>query len=399
MKQMPDRKWDVFISHASEDKDVFVRPLARALSQLGVKVWYDEFSLEVGDSLARSIDEGLAGSRYGIVVISPSFMQKRWPERELRGLVQREVLAEEKLILPIWFGVTQQEVVKFSPPLADAFALDAIHMDAEQIALSLLKIVRPDVYRKQPRSDLQKLLTGEALRELQREVDLQQLQTFVRISSIVAPDLKETVVGLSIMTKNIERHFDKEEFRADLVKYLINITARLSTLAGRLSHPVVSPQGSDETVVLRRHRTDVIAVFNRVLDSTVPPDHSPYELEIRFPPSLIVVIEEPQLESIIENLVINALEAIGSKGGRLTIEAGQRPNEIFFSVRDTGIGMSEEFMREKLFRPFMSTKRTRVGLGLYIAREVVRAYGGRIDVESKQGVGTTFSVVFPIYNF
>ena len=97
------KEWDAFISHAYEDKDDFVRPLAQALAQLGVNAWYDEFTLEVGDSLSRSIDKGLAGSRYGIVVISPSFIQKKWPERELRGLVAREIEEEQKVILPVWF--------------------------------------------------------------------------------------------------------------------------------------------------------------------------------------------------------------------------------------------------------------------------------------------------------
>src|SRR6185436_12735864 len=101
-----EKKWDVFISHASEDKDDFVRPLAQALAQLGVKVWYDEFTLVVGDSLSRSIDRGLTASTYGIVIISPSFIEKKWPERELRGLVAREIEEEQKVILPIWLGVT-----------------------------------------------------------------------------------------------------------------------------------------------------------------------------------------------------------------------------------------------------------------------------------------------------
>jgi hypothetical protein len=78
-----NKKWDLFISHASEDKDSFVRPLATALRQLGVMVWYDEFSLSIGDSISRSIDSGLANSKYGLVVISESFIRKKWPEYEL----------------------------------------------------------------------------------------------------------------------------------------------------------------------------------------------------------------------------------------------------------------------------------------------------------------------------
>jgi hypothetical protein len=102
-------KWDVFVSHASEDKESFVRPLAAALQSLGVSVWYDEFSLRTGDSLCRSIDKGIAGSRYGLVVISPHFIAKPWPEYELRGLVSRE-MGEDRVILPIWHGVTRREV-------------------------------------------------------------------------------------------------------------------------------------------------------------------------------------------------------------------------------------------------------------------------------------------------
>lgn len=83
--------WDVFISHASEDKSDFVQPLAKILTEFGVRVWYDEFTLRLGDSLSRSIDEGLSRSRFGLVVISPSFISKHWPEYELRGLVAREI--------------------------------------------------------------------------------------------------------------------------------------------------------------------------------------------------------------------------------------------------------------------------------------------------------------------
>ena len=95
------KQWDAVISHASEDKDDFVRPLAQALNQLGVRIWYDEFARNIGDSLSRAVDKGLAESSYGIAIISPSFIEKKWPERELRGLVAREVQEEQKVILPV----------------------------------------------------------------------------------------------------------------------------------------------------------------------------------------------------------------------------------------------------------------------------------------------------------
>ncbi|MEH1841791.1 MAG: GUN4 domain-containing protein [Nostoc sp.] len=119
-------KHDVFISHASEDKDSFVTPLAKKLKDIGYEVWYDEFSLRLGDSLRRSIDYGLANSKYGIVVISPNFLRKEWPQRELDGLMAREINGS-KVILPIWYEVNFDDVLRYSPTLADRLAVKTSH--------------------------------------------------------------------------------------------------------------------------------------------------------------------------------------------------------------------------------------------------------------------------------
>jgi hypothetical protein len=173
----PQQQYDLFISHASEDKEEFVRPLAGALVNLGVSVWFDDFSLRVGDSLSRSIDQGLAGSRFGVVVLSRAFIQKRWTEYELRGLIAREAAGGgNKIILPIWHGVTHEEVLTFRPPLADKRALDTRHLDAEAIALQLLQEIRPDIYASHPRADLQRLASGEMLETLRDEIEQTRIQ-------------------------------------------------------------------------------------------------------------------------------------------------------------------------------------------------------------------------------
>lgn len=117
-------RWDVFISHATEDKEPFVRQLAESLQDAGLKIWYDRFALKVGDSLRRSIDEGLALSRFGVVVLSPFFFAKKWPQLELDGLVAREIIGR-KVILPIWHNIDANEVRKFSPILADRLAVNS----------------------------------------------------------------------------------------------------------------------------------------------------------------------------------------------------------------------------------------------------------------------------------
>lgn len=130
------KQYDFFISHASEDKDDIVRNLADALRENGFEVWYDEFELKIGDSLRKKIDEGLVNSKYGIVIISPSFVRKNWTEYELNGMVAREMYGH-KVILPIWHKISKDEVLKFSPTLADKMALNTSIQSTKDIINAL----------------------------------------------------------------------------------------------------------------------------------------------------------------------------------------------------------------------------------------------------------------------
>jgi hypothetical protein len=114
--------FDIFISHASEDKDSIARPLYEELKNKGVSVWFDEAVLSLGDSLRRKIDEGLSKCKYGVVILSPSFLSKEWPQRELDGLVARETASGKKAILPIWHEIDYETVLRYSPILADKLA-------------------------------------------------------------------------------------------------------------------------------------------------------------------------------------------------------------------------------------------------------------------------------------
>jgi len=134
------KDYDVFISHASEDKDSVVRPLAHALRDGGLEVWYDEFELKIGDSLRRKIDDGLAHSRFGIVVLSRSFISKGWTNYELDGLVTRAVDGSQ-VLLPIWHDITKQELVDYSPSLADRVARSTGTHTVDEIASEILEVI------------------------------------------------------------------------------------------------------------------------------------------------------------------------------------------------------------------------------------------------------------------
>lgn len=139
-----NKEYDVFISHASEDKDSVVRPLALALKEKGVNVWYDEFELKIGDSLRRKIDQGLSKSKFGIVVISRSFIKKGWTNYELDGLMTKAISGQQ-ILLPIWHDITKQEVIDYSPSLADKVARNTSQETVEEIASEVAELIHSSI--------------------------------------------------------------------------------------------------------------------------------------------------------------------------------------------------------------------------------------------------------------
>lgn len=235
---------------------------------------------------------------------------------------------------------------------------------------------------------------AERLRELiAREAESRQFQSFMRISAMVTHDLKNAIAGLSMLVSNMEKYFDREEFRADAIESLREATEKLKRTAARLSEPAMSLSGEYR---LASRPTDLVPIIRRVLATNAEPTYPLNDIEARLPEKLVVTVEPERVENVVENLVINALEAMGVKGGRLTVEAGRLDGDlVFFSVADTGVGMTPEFIKTRLYRPFSTTKNKGIGLGLFTCREVVEAHGGRLEVESSPGAGTRFRVVLP----
>lgn len=189
MVNSENASWDAFVSHASEDKEQFVRPLVEALGRLGASLWYDDVSLRLGDSLSRSIDRGIAKSRLGIIVISHAFLDKRWPEAELSAILTRKISGQLR-VLPIWLDVDAAVVAEFSPILADLVALRTANRTASDIAISLLAEIRPDIYETTGRAQLEKRATGKAFEELEEELaDLRE-----RVNDLLCPTCEAPLV-------------------------------------------------------------------------------------------------------------------------------------------------------------------------------------------------------------
>jgi putative PEP-CTERM system histidine kinase len=212
-----------------------------------------------------------------------------------------------------------------------------------------------------------------------------EFEAFHRLTSFVIHDIKNAVSALSMLSRNALDHFDNPEFQRDAIRTLSRTVERMQELLGRLA-PVSAAdpfqfKPVDLSMLLLDTATSLVADTRVSLRSDVRP----------VPP---IVGDPVALERAFQNFITNAIQAMEGRG-ELTIASEHRNGQVVCTVKDAGCGMSASFLRKSLFVPFASTKKGGWGIGLYQAREIVLAHRGRIEVESEEGAGTTFTLVFP----
>lgn len=180
--------WDVFISHASEDKESFVEVLAKQLKEVyKVNVWYDKFSLEYGDSLLDSIEEGLKQSNYGIVILSKNFFDKKWTNTELKVLRTKEMELSKKVIIPIWYNISREDVYNHSILLSDKLAIQIENdFDIDDLAIKIVKIIRPDIY-----DNISRMKYVESINKEAKEV----IVNYKQLNKIPVPPIRHEKLG------------------------------------------------------------------------------------------------------------------------------------------------------------------------------------------------------------
>ena len=240
-------------------------------------------------------------------------------------------------------------------------------------------------------ADSVNILSARLREQLEREAESRQFASFMRVAAMLAHDLKNAILGLSLLVRNMEKFYDREDFRAEAMQSLKDETAKLQGLVDQLSDPVDSLSGEHK----RPQPTDLVPLIQGVLKSVIG-NESEHRIQTELPDTLVAVVDAERVRKVIENLVLNADQAMSGQEGTITLSGGEAGNgKIFFSVADTGPGMTLEFQSKRLFHPFATTKRGGLGLGLYTCREVIRAHGGTIEVESRPDAGATFRVVLP----
>jgi len=212
-----------------------------------------------------------------------------------------------------------------------------------------------------------------------------QFETFNRMSTFVVHDLKNLVAQLALLVANAERHKGSEEFQRDMLETIEHAVVKMRVLLQKFNRESTT----EKSVPVALDRILQHAIASKGAGEPKP------RLELQRP-GLAVSANATRLERVIGHLIQNAIEAT-PRGGQVTVRLTERDGCAVIEVIDTGSGMSEQFIRARLFRPFESTKAAGMGIGVFETREYIHHIGGQLDVESEPSKGTTFRVSLPLY--
>jgi putative PEP-CTERM system histidine kinase len=213
-----------------------------------------------------------------------------------------------------------------------------------------------------------------------------ELAAFQAMSTFFVHDLKNAASSLSLMLENLPEHFDDAEFREDALRAIGGTVNRINQIISRLGT-------LRQKLELRPMQVDLNGLVSDTLGRLGGMGR--IELAKNLEPLPCIVADRGQLENVLINLLTNAREAVGA-GGRITVETVQREDWVVVSVADNGCGMTSDFIKSSLFRPFQTTKKKGLGIGMFQSRLIVEAHQGNLKVESEPGRGTTFSVMLPL---
>jgi putative PEP-CTERM system histidine kinase len=208
------------------------------------------------------------------------------------------------------------------------------------------------------------------------------MEVLGKISTFMIHDLKNLVHTLSLVLSNAREHIANPDFQQDMLASLDNTTGRMNTLIGKFKN---MPDKSS----LQTKPADLQVVVSQVAGRITGP-----EIQI-LGGAAAVLIDREQIQNVALNLILNAIDATDGTGP-VWVETGTDNGRAYIIVRDEGCGIPEEFLRQHLFSPFKTTKKTGLGIGLYQCRQIVEAHNGRIEAASEVGRGTIFTVWLPL---
>jgi len=368
------------------DRQEFARTAAKLLSEtfdaLSVTVWLADIrervllfsastSIEAGSPetapLAGEVYEGVCALGEPGRPVDIDRADPAWCERLRQSNPSRFLTGGHRYCLPMMFGGELVGLIVMGDRVGGArFSLEDLELFkclGDQIAASL-----------------RNLQLSEQL------IHARELEAFQTMSTFLVHDLKNTASALSLTLRNLPTHFDNPEFREDALRTLTKSVGRVNELIGRLTL-------LRQRLELHRTRADLNDIVESALASAG--ELAGVTIERQFGQLPPVLVDVPQIESAVVNLVINAREAVLPQGN-IRVETGLQDGGVLLAVADNGCGMSPEFMANSLFRPFKTSKKNGLGIGMFQTKTIIEAHGGRITARSKLGAGSTFLVWLPL---
>ena len=228
------------------------------------------------------------------------------------------------------------------------------------------------------------MLLNLKLSERLRQV--KEREAFQSMSAFIMHDLKNLASSLSLTMQNLPAHFDNPEFRNDALQIIRQSVTKINGMCSHLSM-------LSQKIELKKIETNLNEMIKASLSYLN--GSSKVQLILNLQPLPIVMIDPDQVQKVLTNLILNANDAVGNSG-QIDIATSQKDSWAILSVSDNGCGMSKEFIAYSLFRPFKTTKKEGIGIGLFQSKMIVEAHQGRIEVESEEGKGSTFRVLLPL---
>lgn len=348
-----------------------------------------------------SVSIWLLGDAPGDVILGGSTALSTGEIDRLRGLENGTAALIGAMIgreLPVDFGVSEAdwpgEIQRYYPNYFRAAQIRyCAPLIAGQQLLGLMTL--SDRLANLPFSvhdlDLLKTFADQAAAALlnrklsEQLVRAKEMEAFQTMSAFFVHDLKNVASTLSVMMGNLPVYFDDPVFRNDALKTMSQSVDKIDAMCARLSFLSAKPEIRLLEANLNELVVSTLDGLNGSLKATV---------SNKLQPVPEVVIDPEQMKKVLVNLILNSNEAIG-EGGQIVVTTGQQDGWIRLSVSDNGCGMSKEFISHFLFRPFQSTKKRGLGIGLFLSKKIVEAQRGMIEVESEEGKGSSFRILLP----
>ncbi|PKN65658.1 MAG: PEP-CTERM system histidine kinase PrsK [Deltaproteobacteria bacterium HGW-Deltaproteobacteria-12] len=364
--------------------NVIVRMVSETLATLSVSIWLvdeKQESLSFGGStvFTEADIEKLKFSGHGGTDLIHAMIDQTMPV-DLEGRSDDWV---EDLKRTYGFEDTKESRLRYCVPLKAAGHLIGIMTLSEKVFYESLTFEESELLKTmadQAAAGLLNLRLSEQLRQTK------ELEAFQTMSAFFMHDLKNLASKLSLVTQNLPVHMDNPEFREDAFRTIGQSVTKINAMSSRLS-----------LLSRKLELAFAQADLNDLVEMTISEIKGSFRVPIirnleKLPP---VSVDRDQVHKVIDNLLINANDALGHDG-QIIVSTVYKDNWAEIAISDNGCGMSREFVEKNLFRPFQTTKKHGMGIGLYHCKTIVEAHGGRIEVESEEGKGTTFRVLLPV---